>query len=86
MRIQNSELDKYGKLLHYFSNKSRLQVIMALIRKPLSVKEIQDRTNLTQPQASLIVFYLKSAGILECLDERKRVYKLSDEIKKIMVD
>ncbi len=68
-----------AKLFRGFSDPSRLSIVEALRRGPLTVSEIVDATGLSQPNVSNHLGCLRDCGLVVCEQQGRHVrYELSD--------
>lgn len=71
----------YENFFMHFSNKTKLAVILMLMKKPLSVNEIVKKTKIEQSNISHALKSLTECYILECKQEgKKRIYSLNKKI------
>lgn len=68
-----------ARLFQGFSDPSRLAILEALCAGPLTVSTLVEKTGLPQPNVSSHLAYLRSRGLVTCVQQgRRRHYQLSD--------
>ena len=82
--INNNDINKLSNLFQLLSEKNRLKIIFALEDKALSVTEITEITDLSQPLVSFHLKALNEAGLTEKIRKSSFVFnKLKD--KKLLI-
>jgi len=80
LALQNTDLEVKAKLFRGFSDPSRLKIIEALRRGPLTVNEIVTTTGLSQSNVSNHLGCLRGCGLAAAeRNGRFITYRLSDD-------
>lgn len=78
--INNNDINKLSDLFQLLAEKNRLKILFALEDKELSVTEITELTDLSQPLVSFHLKALNEAGLTEKIRKSSFVFnKLSDK-------
>lgn len=80
------QLQLEAKLFKGFGDPSRLIILEAITEKPLTVSEIVEETELSQPNVSMHLACLLDCGLVQNKKEgRNSYYELSgDEVKEVI--
>ncbi|MFZ0443286.1 MAG: metalloregulator ArsR/SmtB family transcription factor [Bacillus sp. (in: firmicutes)] len=74
MQIQNIDIDMKVKLIHGFSNKTRIQILESIKDQEKTVSQIVEETKGTQSNISQHLACLKGCGIIVGRNEGKYSY------------
>ncbi len=80
MNIYESKLCELAELFKIFGDSTRCKILYALLSREMSVTEISDSLNMTQPAISQQLRVLKSTGLVKFRrDGKSLIYSLADE-------
>ena len=74
MQKQNNNYDKKKKLIHGFSNKTRIQILECIKEQEKTVSQIVEETKGNQSNISQHLACLKGCGIIVGRNEGKYIY------------
>ena len=74
MKMQNIDIDMKVKLIHGFSNKTRIQILESIKDQEKTVSQIVEETKGTQSNISQHLACLKGCGIIVGRNEGKYSY------------
>ena len=87
MKVQEKMLFNLADLFKVFGDSTRIKILYALHEKEMSVTEISQELNMTQPAISQQLRVLKGNGLVKYQREGKSlIYSLADEHVSIILN
>ena len=87
MKVQEKMLFNLADLFKVFGDSTRIKILYALHEKEMSVTEISQELNMTQPAISQQLRVLKGNGLVKYQREGKSlIYSLADEHVSIIIN
>ena len=87
MKVQEKMLFNLADLFKVFGDSTRIKILYALLEKEMSVTEISQELNMTQPAISQQLRVLKGNGLVKYQREGKSlIYSLADEHVSIIIN
>ncbi len=84
--MNSTQLQLEAKLFKGFGDSSRLAILESIAEKPITVSEIVEKTELSQPNVSMHLSCLLDCGLVQNKkDGRNSYYELSgEEVKEVL--
>ena len=84
--MNSTQLQLEAKLFKGFGDPSRLAILEVIAEKPITVSEIVEQTELSQPNVSMHLACLLDCGLVQKRKEGRNIYyQLSgDEVKEVI--
>ena len=87
MKVQEKMLFNLADLFKVFGDSTRIKILYALLEKEMSVTEMSQELNMTQPAISQQLRVLKGNGLVKYQREGKSlIYSLADEHVSIILN